>query len=56
MKHHYIAKNPELTSKALEYIYKHGRGAFDRVINDLLDKKSCPIKQGWIKRNRKQLH
>lgn len=54
MKHHYISKNPELTKKALNYIYKYGRNEFDEMINNLLDKKQSPIKLGWIKRNNKK--
>ena len=48
MKHHYLAKNPELTSKALDFIYHCGRNKFDEMINSLLEQRIDPIKAGWI--------
>jgi len=53
MKHHYTSKNPELTTKALNFIFKRGRNTFDDMINELLSKRISPIKEGWIKRKRK---
>ena len=54
MNHHYTTKNPELTTKALQFISKNGRNEFDEMINDLLNKRKSPIKEGWIKRNNKK--
>jgi len=53
MKHHYSTKNPELTKKALDYIFKNGRNEFDNMINNLLDKRKSPIKEGWIEKRKK---
>lgn len=52
MKHHYTSKNPELTTKALQFISKNGRNEFDKMINNLLDKKISPINEGWIKKRK----
>ena len=52
MKYHYTTKNPELTKKALDYISKNGRNEFDEMINELLNKRKSPVKEGWIKRNK----
>jgi hypothetical protein len=48
MKRVYI-KNPQLTTKALDYILKHGRNIFDDIINDLIAQKKNIYKEGWIK-------
>jgi hypothetical protein len=42
-------KNPQLTTKALDYILKHGRNIFDDMINDLIAQKKNIYKEGWIK-------
>ena len=52
MKHHYNSKNPELTKKALEFISRYGRNSFDKMINELLDQKINPVKQGFIKNHK----
>lgn len=48
MKRHYSPRNPELTRKALDYIVHNGRSKFDKMINDLLEKRIDPVKEGWI--------
>jgi hypothetical protein len=42
-------KNPQLTTKALDYILKQGRNTFDDMIKDLIAQKKNIYKEGWIK-------
>jgi len=43
-----ILKKYQLTSKALEYIYKHGRNGFNDMINELIEQKKNIYKDGWV--------
>jgi hypothetical protein len=47
MKYIYI-RNPQLTKKALDYIFKNGRDAFDTMVNDLVKDGKNLIKEGWM--------
>lgn len=46
-------RNPQLTSKALDFILKQGRNTFDYMINDLIKQKKNIYKEGWITRKRR---
>lgn len=48
-KKHYQIRNPDLTKKALDYIYKHGRDNFAEMIDELIVKHKSPTKAGWVK-------
>jgi len=47
MKYIYI-RNPQLTQKALNYIFKHGRNTFDSMVNILVKEGKNLIKEGWM--------
>ena len=46
----YSTKNPNLTAKALTFIYHKGRNTFDSMIMQLIKEKKNPIKEGWLKK------
>lgn len=41
-------KNPQLTTKALDFIFKKGRNVFDNMVNDLMKEGKDLIKEGWM--------
>jgi hypothetical protein len=47
MKYAYI-RNPQLTQKALDYIFQQGRNTFDSMVNALVKEGKDLIKEGWM--------